>query len=99
PFDSPHATTCAAARAVPDTINPLRSPSITDFGASRLSGFATERNLGRRPLLPAPELFLARIEPEGVVLRQHVEPVREPERLGGMRRPIGIAQHLARDRD
>src|SRR5690349_21859722 len=65
----------------------------------RSSRLATERNFWRRPLLLAPELFLARIKPERVILRQHVEPVREPERLGGMRRPIGIAHHLARDCD
>src|SRR5262245_27173024 len=69
---------------------------LNRFGLSRL---AAEWNFRRRPLLLTPELLFARIETERIILRQHVEPIREAKRLGGMRRPIRIAQHLARDRD
>src|SRR4051794_22168161 len=93
-----HDQTPRSLSALRPTMFPL--PFLFSSQSSqRLSRFAAEWNLRRRPLLLAPEFLLARIETERVVLRQHVKPIRKAKRLGGMRRPIGIAQHLARDRD
>src|SRR5262245_61775389 len=80
------------------TMLPLHS-LFSSQSNQKLSRLATERNLGRWSLFLAPELFFARIKAERVVLRQHVEPIREAKHLGCVYRPIGIAQHLARDRD
>src|SRR5215204_4942183 len=64
-------------------------PSPLALNSSRLAvGLPTKRDLDIDRLILLP--LFARIKPEGVILRQHVNPVAESQRIGSVHWPVWI---------